>query len=90
MGPAKNCKLTFKLGVAFKLRWGGPAKAGLARPGLARPGPGGTFNKGPEGPGTLLQVLRRTGGGIGLTLDVACRMAENVKIEAALNQSQFK
>ncbi len=46
----------------FKLRWGGPARAGLARPGPAGPGPGGTFNKGPEGPETLLQVLRRTGG----------------------------
>ena len=42
----------------LKLRWGGPARAGLARP-----GPGGTFNKGPGGPETLLQVLRRTGGG---------------------------
>ena len=69
-GASQIYKLTIKLeGGAFRLRWDGPARAGLARPGPARPGPsrpgpGGTFNKGPEGLETLFQVLRRTGGGI--------------------------
>ena len=75
-GASQIYKLTIKLeGGGFRLRWDGPARAGLARPGPARPGPGGTFNKGLEGPETLLQLRRRRGGGYinqELTLNAVC------------------
>ena len=54
-GASQIYKLTIKLE-------GGGIQATLGRPGQGRPGPGGTFNKGPEGPETSLQVLRRRGG----------------------------